>query len=393
MRLFVFTILLIFSGLVLSAQNTEYVGVNDSVPVFKEPKTLLTYQKGSTLIKGYGMVRVVTSYDFGGSVDNSDFYPAMITVPNSWDQNTRYGFDVGLTRFGLKFIQRTPSIGDIEMCVEADFRGGNNVLRLRHAYISLLGFTFGQTWSSFMDLGSMAPTIDVPGSNSRSYLRTPLIGYAHDFGRFTIGASAEFPKVQMTAASGIKTVNQSIPDVPLFLKYTGKGGHIKLAGIFRGMNYGVTADEKVETEFGWGVQLTGSISVAPFLKLYAQGVYGNGIARYINDLSVQKLDIVPNYMTEAMQTVPMYGGSFGFSADLCKKLYLASNFSMTGVNRHDGYYVADSYYTGTYLSSSLFWKAYKNLTLAGEYLHGYRRNMDELSGTANRVQLMVQYDF
>ena len=35
----------------------------------------------------------------------------------------------------------------------------------------------------------------------------------------------------------------------------------------------------------------------------------------------------------------------------------------------------------------------KNFTLAAEYLHGGRKNMDGLKGDANRVSIMMQYNF
>ncbi len=33
------------------------------------------------------------------------------------------------------------------------------------------------------------------------------------------------------------------------------------------------------------------------------------------------------------------------------------------------------------------------MTVATEYLYGYRKNMDDVSGHANRIQLMLKYDF
>ena len=69
-----------------------------------------------------------------------------------------------------------------------------------------------------------------------------------------------------------------------------------------------------------GVQLSGSVKPVSFMTLYVQGQYGEGIARYISDLAVLNVDLLPD-SNEAgvMKTIPMCGISCGLRVDFSKK--------------------------------------------------------------------------
>nr|WP_279192414.1 DcaP family trimeric outer membrane transporter [Bacteroides intestinalis] len=352
------------------------------------------WQKNNTTIKLGGYIRVSASADFDGTIDNNDFIVADIPVPGKWDKRGSLGIDASATRLSLNVTQKT-TVGDIRFYIESDFRGGSSVLRLRQAYISFLGITAGQAWSFLYDPQAIAPPIDIQGDDSRTFFRTPLIGYTHKISKdFTVGASVEMPRTRITTATGVKSVTQRIPDVPLYLQYKTAYGHLKLGGVFRGLSYGDTKTEKIKTRFGWGVQLSGSLKPVSFLTLYAQGEYGEGIARYISDLAVLNVDLLPD-SNEAgvMKTIPMCGISCGLRVDFSKKIYAAANYSTAILHREESYITGSDYRWGEYLSCSLFWNAFQNMTVATEYLYGHRKNMDDVSGHANRIQLMLKYDF
>jgi hypothetical protein len=63
------------------------------------------------------------------------------------------------------------------------------------------------------------------------------------------------------------------------------------------------------------------------------------------------------------------------------------------VEKNNGYYSPDEYKRGTYIFGNVFYRVTDNFTLAAEYLHGGRKNMDGLKGDANRVSVMLQYNF
>lgn len=351
-------------------------------------------EKGNTSIKFGGFVRFVTFADFGGVVPNYDFVSSTMSADSEWDKESRLSMDASATRVNLKVVQKTDLLGDIEFFVETDFRGASDVLRLRHAYVSFKGFTFGQTWSFMTDFLANAPTIDVQGVNSRTFFRNPLIGFKTNISeKSSFGIALEFPKTKMTTGTTIRTVNQRYPDIPLYLMFKGTKAHLKLAGVLRAMDFGVNSTQKVETKFGAGVQVSGSLKLGDQFTLFSQGIYGKGVARYINDLAALNLDMVPDAANNTLQALPMYSVSLGARADFSKKLYASANFSVAALANKTDYYSANEFYNGKYFSASLFWAGVKNLTIAGEYLYGYRLNMNDTHSNANRFQVMFMYSW
>lgn len=369
------------------------IGIFSSYAQQKENPFL--WKKANTTIKLYGFVRVVASADFNGSISNNDFNVSSIPVPQPWDNNGRFAFDASTTRVGLEVTQDIANVGNLKFGIEGDFRGANDVIRLRQAYVSFLGFTIGQVWSIMYDPMASAPTIDFKGINSRTFFRDPQINYAHSFyNGISVCAAAELPSAKITTVTGVKSETQRIPDFPLYVQYKNGESHVRLSGIMRGLSFGDTEKEKIETKLGWGVQLSGSLKVLKPITLYAQGIYGEGIGRYISDLSIMSVDLMPDYNSKGnMMALPMYGFSFGTRIDFTKKWYMSANFSTAGMSDKENYTHPDDYHKGTYVSGSIFWNAFKNMTAGAEYLYGKREDKDEKYGEANRVQMMVRYDF
>ena len=60
------------------------------------------------------------------------------------------------------------------------------------------------------------------------------------------------------------------------------------------------------SRIGWGAQLSGTIRMGRPFRLFFNGVYGEGITPYIQDLTGSGLDFAPNPENPAqMQTMPM----------------------------------------------------------------------------------------
>ena len=125
------------------------------------------------------------------------------------------------------------------------------------------------------------------------------------------------------------------------------------------------------------------------------GVYGEGITPYIQDLSGIGLDFTPNpHNPRSIQTMPMYGWQAAAQIDLVpNKLAISGGYSMAEVCRRNGAYADDEYRRGQYVFGNIFWDLAPCCQLAAEYLYGTRENMDGMKGHANRVNLMVRYNF
>ena len=63
------------------------------------------------------------------------------------------------------------------------------------------------------------------------------------------------------------------------------------------------------------------------------------------------------------------------------------------VQRSEGYYTADQYKQGQYIFGNIFYSLTPRCKVAAEYLYGSRKDMNSMKNHANRVNVMVQYNF
>ena len=148
------------------------------------------------------------------------------------------------------------------------------------------------------------------------------------------------------------------------------------------------------SRLGWGAQLSGTIRMGRPFRLFFNGVYGEGITPYIQDLTGSGLDFAPDPENPAkMQTMPMWGWQAALQINLSKRLFVTGGYSTVQVEKENGYISANEYSQGQYIFGNIFYALTPRCRIAAEYLPGSRENMDGIEGTANRMNLLVQYNF
>ena len=350
-----------------------------------------------------GMVNLRTSYDFNNAVGNIDFVTADIAVPGSYANRQRVMMDASTSRLFLKAIINTPCVGRIVIYSDMDFRGGEQfsyIPRLRSAYIQLCGLTLGRDVTTFCDLNAAPTTIDFEGPNAYNFRFTEMIRYEHSFLRnhLTLGIAAEVPSVSATYGDFFSPIMQRVPDGIAYVQYAwgeNRASHLRVSGVIRDMYLHNNTTDENTTQLGWGVQLSGHISITRWVDLYMNGVYGKGITPYIQDLTGLPYDCAYNPQEPTrMQTMPMWGWQAAAQVNIIPKvMWVAAGYSMVGLEKHNGFLSDNEYRQGDYLFVNAFWKIAHNFTVAAEYLHGSRENMDTLKESANRVSIMAQYNF
>ena len=149
------------------------------------------------------------------------------------------------------------------------------------------------------------------------------------------GVAAEMPKVSGTYGEYAAPVPQRMPDFPVYLQVMwgpDRQSHIRASAVFRNM-YERNLDKNYTTsQFGWGVQASGHIRVARVLDLFFNGVYGEGITPYIQDLAGAGLDFtpVPGWPTH-LQTMPMYGWQAAAQINLSRRVSFSGGYSTVEV--------------------------------------------------------------
>ncbi|MDE6375254.1 MAG: porin [Alistipes sp.] len=349
-----------------------------------------------------GSVTLRAGYDFNGISDNLDFIPYDIPIPGNYNTRQKLMMDATTSRVFMKAITNTGAVGRVVVFMDADFRGGREgsyTPRLRSAYVSVAGFTLGRDVTTFCDLQAAPTTIDFQGPNAYNFNFATMIRYevtfAHD--RLTFGIAAEMPHVSGTYNDNFASLRQRVPDFPAYLQLAwgnNRESHIRVSGVVRDMYLHNVRTGNNTTLLGWGAQFSGRIKIARPLVLFMNGIYGKGITPYIQDLTGSGLDFTPNpENAEQIQTMPMWGWQAAAQINLSRRVFLSGGFSMVRVEQNHGYYSGNEYRQGQYIFGNIFYKASQRCRIAAEYLYGTRKNMDAVKNHANRVNVMVQYNF
>lgn len=350
-----------------------------------------------------GYVNLRTSYDFKGAVDNIDFVPYDIPMVANYANRQRVMMDATTSRLFTKAVVKSRQLGYVVAYIDMDFRGGSEFSytpHVRSAYVSLLGFTAGRDVTTFCDLQAVPETIDHKGPNAYNFNYATMLRYQHSFfeDHLTIGAALEMPVVSGSYGESFRPISQRVPDIPVFVEYSwGREcrSHVRASAVFRNMYlHNATTGENTSL-FGWGVQASGRVAVCDMFALYFNGIYGEGITPYIQDLTGSGLDFTPNPENlNQIQTMPMWAVQGSAQVDVVpEKFWFSGGYSVARVQQKNGYYSASEYRRGTYIFGNVFYKVNNNFTLAAEYLHGGRKNMDGLKSSANRLSVMMQYNF
>ena len=364
--------------------------------IFATPDNRISFAIG-------GMVNLRTSYDFNSVMGNIDFVPYDIPMSKNYSNRQRVMMDASTSRLFVKAIFNNKLLGRIVVYSDMDFRGGeafSYIPRLRSAYVQLKGFTVGRDVTTFCDLNAAPITVDFQGPNAYNFNFTEMIRYEHHLLRnhLTLGIAAEVPSVNGEYGEHFAPISQRVPDGILYAQYAwgeNRASHIRVSGVIRDMYLHNVDKNSNTTQVGWGVQLSGHIRATRWVDIYMNGVYGKGITPYIQDLAGSQYDVVYNPSNpKDIETLPMWGVQVAAQVNILPgRAWVAGGCSMVSLEKNNGYLAKNQYKSGSYIFGNIFCNVTKDLTMAVEYLHGARKNMDDNKNSANRVSLMVQYNF
>lgn len=375
-----------------------YTMMKEAFPLaYNDPAAprFIFFDKDKKFIFGVGgYVQVSGVYDFNGLSDYNDFITANI-APKGQQDGGSYGITVGQSRLFFKLVGDT-KVGRLVSYMEMEFEGPSQTPILQQAFVKFKGFTVGKTWSTFGDMVAVPTTIDEEGPSSGLEVRQPMIRYTHDFNkRWQASLALEYVEPNFTE-QGQHTdyIRQRIPDIPLNVKYSFKnGGHLQASGILRNMYYKDNVEDNDRMVTGWGASVSGVINLCKKTSFLFQGVYGKGIANYIQDLSGLGYDLIPNaHRNGRLEASNMWGGFGAIQQNWTKNLYSTIVYSYVRMESISDL-AATNYKYAQYAAVNLLWNFSDFGTTGVEYVFGRRTNFDKQYGNANRLNAMVQYRF
>ncbi|MGZ8360702.1 MAG: hypothetical protein ACXWUX_09300, partial [Allosphingosinicella sp.] len=178
---------------------------------------------------------------------------------------------------------------------------------------------------------------------------------------------------------------------------------IQLSGILRKIGFdtaGTPDNEPSGSETGWGVMLA-SVFKWGIATFRVGGVYGEGIASYMNDGG---MDLAPSAsliagppggppnLLLAAQAVPLWGITAYVDLQWTPQLSSAIGYSFDEVD-NTNFQDATAFNRGDYASANLLWAPADRILLGPELLWGKRTDNDGDTGEDLRVQFSFKVSF
>jgi hypothetical protein len=362
-----------------------------------------------------GFVRLAGLYDLDPIGVRDAFVTNSIPVPQTEGEN--FNMSARISRFAIEtwtptdWCERT-----IHTFIEGDFfngadqavGGGGNAFRLRHAFFDVGWFRFGQQNSVFMDGTNWPSLVDFQGPNSWNNQRQPSARVTVPLTDSIYWATSVERPFSNINTNGLGSQVQDVPDVATHLRLERDLGHVQVAGLFRSIGYeptgGVTTRET-------GSGISGNLVFHPWAvlmgtnpvrdenpsgltrsRILMQSSWGQGIARYLNDLAGQELDGQVNPVTGEFNTVKVYGWNASYEHWFNEHWLTNATFSRVHATSNPNQ-PATTYEAGQYLAYSIWWIPVARMSVGAECLWGSREDVDGVSAEATRVHGLFQYNF
>jgi hypothetical protein len=344
-----------------------------------------------------GFVKTSIVHNFDAMKIQDKFIVGSIPVTTEEKSGFEAQSSITASQSRLNFDLREPTdVGLLRAFIEGDFAGDGDTFRLRHAFGQWQRVLAGKTWSAFVDNEASPEEIDFEGLNGRIKVRQsqirimPRLGKAYEF-----QLSLEDPNPQVQNGEGVNR----FPDIVTSVRFQPHSRlHLKLGLLGRQIraqrdsNWGAGVEEK----FAWGSTLSGRITT-PLLderdSLLFQLNAGNGIGRYVNDLSsVGSFDGIFNTSSGELELFDILAGYVSWQHWWGTDV--RSNFTLGAVEVDNPDFVDDDAYKRTLrFSSNLLWTPTPRVDLGAEYLWGNHRIEDGQNGDATQIQFAARYRF
>jgi hypothetical protein len=330
------------------------------------------------------------------------YIPSALAIGDTGNSDYTADFQARESRINFRSDTVLDNGDKLGTYIEMDFfthSDGNELVsnsyspRIRHAFLKYNGWLFGQTWSTFQDVGALPENLDFVGpAEGTTFVRQGQI-------RYTTGAwefAAENPETfYLSGGARTSAGDDLLPD--LVARYTfklGSGGYIKVAGLFRQLNVQTTTMDDSATAFAVSASGKHMFGKHDLRWMYT---YGDGVGRYLAlALGTDAVEVV-NPSTggpaNTLETITESGAFISFRAVWSDKM--RSNFTV-------GAYMADNdvNLTGTGVTKSaasahvnLIWTLAPKLDVGVELMTAQRELESGLDGDMTRLMFSAKYAF
>lgn len=363
------------------------------------------FRVGNTTVSyaGYVKLDAISQRTSGGQVASGsivrDFLiPGAIPVggeASGWDTD----FNARQSRFIFKTSTDVGAEHTLNSQIELDFMvtpGGDERIsnsyqpRLRQAFITYDNWLFGQTWSTFQNVGALPDSLDFIGTTPGTvFERQPMVRYANG----GLMLAVEQPETTVTTPAGGRLLagDDTLPDFVARYNIGGDWGSITAAGILRNLriaddDFGTGEDSAV----GYGFSLSGKIALGAKDDLRFMGTVGDGLGRYIG------LNIVNDAALDANGDLDLIFTYSGFAAyrhlwsDKLRSTVAGSYFKADNPVLLTTGAVTDESWN---VLANIIYSPSRPIDIGLEYMYAERTLESGESGNLQKVQVSTKYSF
>ncbi|WAU75915.1 DcaP family trimeric outer membrane transporter [Acinetobacter sp. TR3] len=379
------------------ATQTSVAAQNQNMPKHTEassqPSALSFNSASGAQVQLYGFLRGDASYQAKGG-DGIFNRINKVDLEGNEKNSDRFYSTATVTRLGLDFkapIQEA----DVGGKLEVDFRGGssNDTIRIRHAYITLNNWLFGQTTSTFLATDLQPEMIDFNSPLGVGTYRTPMVRYS---GKFN-------PDISYMLALEKGNDDNRVPALTSKLKYDfedGKGtmsARVLVTEARSKANYDqnnkqLSADD---ADLGWGIAVGSKYKFTDSLQAMIDYSHVKGDSKFLlytnNAFNVNPNSFELNLNEFDALTV---GTTYQVSPKLRSTLAYGAMFAKDN-NQFAQQAFADTTQNKTLQQGwwNIMYSPVTPITFGLEYIYGERKTFNGLKGKDNRVGAMARYNF
>jgi len=385
------------------------VAVAAAVALMSSPRPAAAQDSPSFNVYGFAHFDYIQDFNRVDPAWAATLRPSKIpTISGLYGSDGQAILSARQTRFGVQGTLPTDA-GDVYTKFEFDLYGvgpdaGLTTIRFRHGYGEWKGILAGQTNTLFMDADMIPNVIDYWAPPGIAFVRNPQLRYTrtleggnsfavaieHPNGDIDVGQIRDFDPA---LAAGIQADNKW-PDFTAAFRIAKPWGHFRLAGIARRLGYD-TANTPGNSPHGsvTGAGLDASLlfKYSESSKIMLSGVFGNGLANYMNDGG---MDVAPGgtIVDPEAKAVPLQGFSAYVDHFWNPKLSSTVGYSRTQVDNQT-LQAGDAFRSGDYASANIVCYPTKNVFFGIEGLYGRRTDNSGAFGEDRRIQVSGHYNF
>jgi hypothetical protein len=360
--------------------------------------------KPSFEVYGFAQADLIQDFNRVRPDWNATLRPSRIpTADGQYGSDGETIFSVRQTRFGVK---ASLPVGGRELKTRFEFdffgevsgrpdAGGQNGVRLRHAYGEWGPWLVGQTHSLFMDADLWPNIIDYWGPAGMSFYRNVQARYTPISGVHTFAIALERPATDLDpgAVAGVAGVSK-LPDLTAQYRLTRDWGYLQVSGMLRWLGYdtpGAPGGNPKGDAVGGGLAASSSLKVSSMVTLRLSVLGGAGISYYLNDGGT---DLAFGGTTAApvAQAVPLLGLMAYVDVAWSPMWSSSIGYSSTTVD-NTSLQAPNAFKQGQYASVNLLAVPMKNMLVGPELLWGTRKDKGGADGTDVRLQVSAKYSF